>query len=69
MPPGVAVAVYEEIGSPPVLDGTDHDTVAPPTTLAAVTLVGAPGVVAGVTAVAVADDEGPLALEATTANV
>ena len=44
-PPGVAVAVYEVIGEPPLFEGATHDTVAAPFPATAVTAVGAPGTV------------------------
>ena len=47
--PGELVTVYEVMLAPPVLLGAAQDTVADPFELTAVTLIGAPGTVAGVT--------------------
>ena len=56
-PPGLAVTVYELIAAPPVLAGAVHDTVAELSPAVAVTAVGAPGTVLGVTALEAADAE------------
>jgi hypothetical protein len=69
-PPGVAVTVYPVIGEPPLLAGAVHDTAAWLLPAMAVTAVGAPGTVEGVTAVLGADAvEVPAALVAVTVNV
>ena len=69
-PPGVAVTVYPVIGEPPLLAGAVHDTWAWPLPATAVTAVGEPGIVVGVTAV-LADEAGevPAALVAVTVKV
>ena len=69
-PSGDAVTVYPVIGKPPLLAGAVHDTTATPFPAEAVTAVGTPGTVLGVTA-ALADDarEVPPALAAVTVNV
>jgi hypothetical protein len=69
-PPGLAVAVYPVIGDPPVEVGALQDTVARPFPAVAETPVGAPGAVAGVTALD-GDEAGPAPapLVAVTVNV
>ena len=69
-PPGVAVTVYPVIAEPPVDAGAFQVTVACAFPAVAETLVGAPGTVAGVTALE-ADDAAPLPtlLVATTLKV
>ena len=69
-PPGVAVTVYPVIAESPSDAGAFHVTVACVSPAVAVTLVGAPGVVAGVTAMD-AEEAGllPLAFVAVTVNV
>jgi hypothetical protein len=47
-PPGVAVAVYPEIGAPPSSDGEDHVTATDPFARVTPTDSGDPGTVAGV---------------------
>jgi len=49
LPPGLDVAVYPVIGAPPFDGGADHETATWASPATAVTLVGAPGVVDGVT--------------------
>ena len=69
-PPGEEVTVYFVIAEPPLLVGAVHDTEASPLPAVAVTLVGAPGTVRGVTAFeASAASESPAVLVATTVNV
>ena len=69
-PPGLAVTVYPVTGEPPLLAGADHDTSACQFPATAVTPVGAPGTVFGVTAV-LADEavEVPAALVAVAVKV
>jgi hypothetical protein len=69
-PPGEAVTVYPVTGDPPLLEGATHETRAWVLPAVAVTAVGAPGTVNGVTA-ALADDarEVPATLVAVTVNV
>lgn len=66
----VALAVYPLIAAPPFADGAEKFTVTCPSAATAVEIVGALGVVEGVTEL-VADDEAPapFALLATTVNV
>ena len=69
-PPGLAVMVYPVIGDPPLLAGAVHDTWAWPLPAVAVTPVGAPGIVLGVTAVLGVDAlEVPDVVVAVTVNV
>ena len=69
-PPGLAVTVYPVIDEPPFDDGAFHVTVACVSPAVAETLVGAPGTVAGITALE-AEEAGllPLALVAMTVNM
>jgi hypothetical protein len=53
--PGLEVTVYDVIAAPPLLAGAVHETVAEPLPAVAVTPVGAPGTVLGVTALDAAD--------------
>ena len=69
-PPGDAVTVYPVIGEPPLLTGAVHDTAAWAFPGVAVTAVGAPGTVFGVTAtLGIEASELPAALAAVTVNV
>jgi hypothetical protein len=69
-PPVFEVAVYVVIADPPLLAGAVNETVAEPLPATAVTLVGAPGVVAGVTEFEVLDGVlVPFALVAVTVKV
>ena len=69
-PPGEAVTVYPVTGDPPSLAGAVHDTPAWACPPVAVTAVGAPGTVRGVTAALAPDDaEAPAELAAVTVNV
>jgi len=68
-PPGEDSARYES-GAPPENDGALHVTSALALPMVALTLVGAPGIAAGIT-LADADDAGlsPMAFVATTVNL
>jgi hypothetical protein len=69
-PPGEAVAVYSVIVEPPLLAGAVQDTTAAALPGVALTPVGAPGTVIGVTKPLAADGrEVPAALVAVTVNV
>jgi hypothetical protein len=69
-PPTFEVTVYEVIAEPPLLAGAVNETVAWPLPCTAVTLVGAPGAVAGRTELLVADAVlVPIAFVAVTVNV
>ena len=69
-PPGLAVTVYPVIAEPPLLAGAVHDTAACPLPATAVTAVGEPGIVVGVTAVLGAEaGEVPAAFVAVTVKV
>ncbi len=69
-PPGLAVTVYPVIVAPPVDTGAVHDTTLwVSAALVAVTLVGAPGVVLGVTELVTDAPLIPLAFVAVTTNV
>src|ERR1035437_3034199 len=69
-PPGDAVTVYPVIAEPPLLTGAVHDTTAWAFPGVAVTAIGAPGTVLGVTAALALDaGEVPAALAAVTVNV
>ncbi|CAB4323408.1 unannotated protein [freshwater metagenome] len=65
-PTRVAIAVYEVIGAPPLLDGVVHDTVAVVVPGTAITPVGASALRAGTALTATAGALAPLALRATT---
>ena len=68
-PPGDDVTVYPVIALPPLETGAVHETVACPSPGVAVTLVGAPGTVAGVTGAEGVDaDPVPIAFVAVTVN-
>ena len=68
--PEEAVTTYPEIGEPPVSVGAVQVTTARPSPAVALTVVGAPGTVAGVIAVeAVEASEVPVTVVATTVNV
>ena len=70
MPLGVEIAVYSRIGLPPLESGAVNATVACPDPLVAIPIAGAPGTVAGVTALdAVAAGPEPSAFIAFTVNV
>ena len=60
-PPGEAVAVYPVTGEPPSDAGADHETTADALPATAVTPVGAPATVAGVTALLVTAGDDPAA--------
>jgi hypothetical protein len=69
-PPGDDVTVYEVIGAPPLSPGAMKLTVACPFPGVAVVIVGAPGIVRGVTAFDASDgDPVPAAFVAVTVNV
>jgi hypothetical protein len=63
------MAVYWRMGDPPVLAGAVNVTVAKAFPATAETLVGAPGIVAGVVGLVKVGSEGPIPLIALTANV
>ena len=68
-PPGLAETVYPVTADPPLLAGADHETATPASLRSPATLIGAPGTVAGVTAVLVLEaEELPTTFEATTVN-
>ena len=70
LPPGEAVAVYDVIALPPVDAGATHVTLSDDPEGAALTPVGAPGTVAGVTGELAEDgDPVPTALVAVTVKV
>ena len=69
-PPGDAVTVYPVIAEPPLLTGAVHDTTAWAFPGVAVTAIGAPGTVLGVTAaLGIEASELPATLAAVTVNV
>ncbi len=69
-PPGEDVTVYCVIDAPPLDAGAVHETVASALPLAAYTPIGAPGTVAGITALDAPDaDPVPALLVAVTVNV
>ena len=69
-PPGLEVTVYSVIVAPPAEAGAVHDTTLwVSAALVAVTLIGAPGVVLGVTALVTDVPLIPLAFVAVTTNV
>jgi hypothetical protein len=69
-PPGDAVTVYPVMAEPPLLTGAVHDTTAWAFPGVAVTAIGAPGTVVGVTAaLGIEASELPAALAAVTVNV
>jgi hypothetical protein len=65
-PPGDEVTVYRVMGWPPLLAGASHETEAELLKPTALTPVGAPGVVAGVTALETPAELVPMALVAVT---
>ena len=68
--PGLEVTVYSVIAEPPFATGAVHETATCPFPLVPDTLVGAPGILSGVTALDAADArELPTKLVAMTVNV